>query len=156
MTRLRSIALVVLVVVLAWNVGASAQGPTRIQADPQELRASETCAEVRGVSPQTATIPARSGYYFYVNFIDMQAYAVGGAVQSGNTGHLTSTNLPASVTFAAIPLTGQASGSVLVNSQYPLAGFALKSSAPGTAVTVVAPTVTNMHIHLHVCGYYGL
>lgn len=135
---------------------ARAQGTVPVQNIPQELRSSQVCVEVRGVSPQTATIPAQASNYFYVNFIDLQAYAVGGAVQSGNTGHFTTTNLPGTITLSAIPLTGQASGSVLVNSQYPFSGFGTKALAPGTAVTVVSPTVTNMHVHLNVCGYYGL
>lgn len=149
---------VILAAVLLAASHAHAQGPTLVQQSPTELRASQSCSEARGTGAQTATLTPPAGQYVYINSLAAGAFTSGGTVAISNPASLTSTNLPGSITFGlfgATATTSNAAGILYQNFIYSFSGNGLKSSAAGTAVTVVAPSVTNLGWHIALCGYFA-
>jgi hypothetical protein len=131
---------------------AFAQAP--IQNVPTELRASQNCSEVRGTGAQTATLTPPAGQYVYIASLEANASASAGSVGISTPASLTTTNL-AGVTFGMFGTNSGAAGTSIANNNYSFSGNGFKSSAAGTAVTVVAPSVTNMQWHLALCGYFA-
>lgn len=149
-------AVLVIAAILIVAAVALAQAP--VQNVPTELRASQVCSEARGTGAQTATLTPPSGQYVYVQSLEAGAFTVGGTVAISVPASLTSTNLPGSITFGLFGATANTSntaGTVYQNFVYSFAGNSLKSSAAGTAVTVVAPSVTNLGWHIALCGYFA-
>src|SRR5262245_56603527 len=135
---------------------ARAQGPTLIQQSPTELRASQACGEARSTGAVTATITPPAGQFVYINSIEANAFAQAGAAPTfGTAASLTTTNITGTPTFGVFPMQAQAAGNSIANFFYSLAGNGLKSSAPGTAVTVVSPSVSNVGWHIAICGYFA-
>lgn len=150
---MRKILLALLLTALAPTL-VLAQGPTSTQQVPTELRSSTLCQELRGTGAQTLTVPALAGQSFYVNSIEINAAATGGAAANlGTAGHVSTTGLPGSPTFGFIVASAQAAGALLANLFYPY-GEPIKGAA-STAITLVAPSITNVGWHLNVCGYYA-
>lgn len=148
-TLLRVLALLLLLASSAW----AQQAPTPTQQVGTELRSSTVCQEVRGTGAQTLTVPAIAGKVFYVNAIEINAAATGGAAATlGTAGHVSTTGLAGSPTFGFIAAQGQAAGALIVNLFYPY-GEPVKGTA-STAITLVAPSITNVGWHLNICGYY--
>jgi hypothetical protein len=142
------------VLLLLLAAPAFAQAP--VQSVPTELRATQVCSEVRGTGAQTATLTAPSGQFLYINSIEINAMGQGGTVATtGTAASVTTTNIPGTITTGVFPLQGQAAGASIANFFYPLSGNGLKSSAPGTATTVVAPSIANVAWHISLCGYYA-
>ena len=144
-------------ILLVINI-TEAQGPTLIQPTPSELRASQSCAEVRGTGAQTATLTPPAGQFVYINSIEAAAFAQAGSAGIATAASLTTTNLPGSLTlglFGATANLANTGGTLYQNFIYSFSGNGMKSNNAGTAVTVVAPSVTNMGWHLAVCGYFA-
>jgi hypothetical protein len=134
---------------------AFAQAP--IQNVPSELRASQNCSEVRGTGSQTATLTPPSGQYVYLASLEASAFAQAGTAGVSTPASLSSTNLNGITfgLFAGTSTQNNTAGSPVANFNYSFSGNGLKSSAAGTAVTVVAPSVTNLGWHILLCGYFA-
>lgn len=141
---------------------AFAQAP--IQSSPTELRAAVTCSDTRPAagSGATATLTPPAGQFVYVSTIEANAAASAGTPTLSTPASLTTTNLPSTFTMgffpfpnAGSPLGPLTAGMLSVNQVYSFSGNGLKSNAAGTAVTVVAPAVTNAAWHLSLCGYFA-
>lgn len=154
---MRKLLLGCLVVLLGASL-AWAQGVVPVQQSPSELRASTVCVDTRTVSgAATVTAPAVAGQSFYLNSVEVNAFATGGAVGTlSPPPHVASTGLVGSPTFGAIVGTAAApaNGTTIANFFYALSGLAIKGQA-STAVTLTAPSVTNVGYHLGICGYYA-
>ena len=152
------VALALFLMIFVAVPAAFAQGPTLIQPTPTELRASQSCAEVRGTGAQTATLTPPAGQFVYINSIEAAAFAQAGSAGIATAASLTTTNLPGSLTlglFGATANLANTGGTLYQNFIYTYSGNGMKSNNAGTAVTVVAPSVTNMGWHLAVCGYFA-
>jgi hypothetical protein len=135
---------------------AHAQAP--VQQVPTELRASQVCAEARGTGAQTVTLTPPAGMFVYLNSLEANAFAQGGSVGISTPASLTSTNLPNSPTFGMFAGTSNlvnTAGTQMGSYFGSFSGNGMKAAAAGVAVTVVAPSVTNMGWHLALCGYFA-
>lgn len=159
---LRRILFLIPLMVLMWALlmwylitVAYAQGPTLIQNVPSELRASQVCSEVKGTGAQTATLTPPAGQFVYIASLEANASASTGSVGISTPASLTITNISGSPTFGMFGTNSGAAGTSIANFNYSFSGNGLKSAAAGTAVTVVAPSVTNLQWHLALCGYFA-
>jgi hypothetical protein len=148
--------LVALAVLLLVAAIAHAQAP--VQQVPTELRASQVCAEARGTGAQTVTLTPPAGQFVYLNSLEANAFAQAGSVGISTPASLTSTNLPNSPTFGMFAGTSNlvnTAGTQMGSYFGSFSGNGMRSAAAGVAVTVVAPSVTNMGWHLALCGYFA-
>lgn len=148
----------VLAVVMVLSASTAwAQGPTSVQGSPTELRASVTCAESRPASGSagSASLTPPASQFLYVNSIELNAASSAALGSLGTPASASTTNLPGTISAAMFPVTGQASGVSIGNYFYAYSGNGLKSSAPGTAVTVTTPAITGVLWHIALCGYFA-
>ncbi len=133
---------------------AFAQAP--VQQSPTELRAAQTCNDQRATGANTATLTPPSGQFLYITSLEANAAAQAGTLAAfGTAASLTTTNIPVTVTFGVFPIQAQTAGVAVGSYFYTFGGSGLKTNAPGTATTVVAPSVTNLGWHLALCGYFA-
>lgn len=129
--------------------------PPPIQQGSQRLDAQTVCANGTNYNTvnttSTATIPAGQGYFYAT---ELQIYVVQNATAS----------VAANLNFTTTNLNGMQWGystlatasQTLVISPGPVGAAPIKSSSPGTAVTVVSPAAqTNTGYAITICGYYS-
>jgi hypothetical protein len=143
-------------VLLLLAAPAFAQAP--VQSVPSELRASQVCADSRSAAAAggSVSLTPPSGNFLYINSIEINAAAsTAAAATLGTPASATTTNIPGTPTMGAFPIQTQAAGVKIGDFFYALSGNGLKSSAPGTAVTITTPAVTGVAWHISMCGYYA-
>lgn len=129
--------------------------PPPIQQGSQRLDAGTVCANGTNyntvASTSTATIPAGQGF-FYVTYLSINVVQNATASVATNL-NFTSTNLNG-LQWAYSTL-ATASNTVVI-APGPVGPAPIKSSSPGTAVTIVSPaSQTNTGYAITVCGYYS-
>jgi hypothetical protein len=150
---MRKVLLAALLTVFALATSAWAQAPVPVQNVPTELRASNVCLDSSGTG--ALTIPAQAGASFYMNSLEINAFAQAGAAPNlGTPGEVTSSGLVGSPTFGRIQASAQAAGTVIANYFYQFSGNALKG-ATSTAIVLTPATISNVNYHLSACGYYA-
>lgn len=134
---------------------AFAQAP--VQHVPTELRASQVCSESRPASGAagSSSLTPPSGQFLYVNSIEINGASSAALGTFGTPASASTTNLPGTISAAVFPIQTQPAGVSIGNFYYPYAGNALKSLAPGTAVTVTTPAITGVLWHIAICGYFA-
>lgn len=134
---------------------ASAQGVpgTLIQQSPSELKACGLLTTATGTSAVTATVTVPSGMYAYICLVELSSVANTSAAAGTPTGW-TSTNLGGTV-FGFCRNDGAAlsQGVVACNYIYPFTATPLKSSQPGTNVTIVSTGGATVNERISIYGY---
>jgi len=149
--------LAVVATLLAGASSAMAQGPTSVQHSPTELRAGQTCSESRPSSGSAGSVSLTppASQFLYVTSVEINGASSAALGSIGTPASATTANLPGTFTMGVFPVTGQAAGVSIGNFNYPYSGNGLKSSAPGTAVTITTPAITGVLWHIALCGYFA-
>jgi hypothetical protein len=150
----KRIAAVVAVLLLTCGIYWAQQGGqgTLVNQSSTRYDAGTTCA-TSATSAATITFSAVSGQYFYITEIDFQNVVGATAVTAAAATSVTTTNITGSPAWTMASGTTAGSATQIFSVNYPTG---LKSSAPGTATTIVLPTfATNQTIRVNACGYYG-
>lgn len=129
--------------------------PPPIQQGSQRLDSGTVCANGTNYNTvnttSTATIAAGQGY-FYVTWLSISLAQNATASTAANL-NFTSTNLNG-IQWGYSTL-ATASATVVI-APGPVGAVPIKSSSPGTAVTVVSPAAaTNTGYAITICGYYS-
>ena len=117
---------------------------------PSNLHVTNTGASGAAV---TVTLPAVTGLFHYITAIKMEKFAVALLTAGATPIIVTTTNLPGSRAYS-IDASAQAAGTIIKDREQ----FSppIKSSAAGTATTIVAPVVTSGIWRISVDYYVGL
>ena len=126
-----------------------AQPATPVQQAATMLNAAQLVQTASGTAQQTITITPPSGQYVYILNVDIVSVATTAPAASALT-H-TSTNLGGMKWYGGLTATGGVADKVAWIAAQPL-----KSSAPGTAVTIVSnAAITNVTYNLSVTYYFA-
>lgn len=147
-------ALVILGTLLLWAGPAYAQAPTLVQQSPTALNACTPINATAAVNTAaTVTLTPPAGQYVYVCGIDVSASNDNTATANTNAS-FTSTNLGPSGNTWAWKYSFAATASLGISQAFYFA-IPLKSTTPGTAVTVVGPAVAHTMDSINVYYYYA-